>query len=94
MPVAADPIAVAVEPAPVAVEPVPVAAEPASAAEPIPVEEARDEPEPAPIPDDLDEVPLAAVELDESAGLADRLWAARENAEAARQCEARSREAL
>jgi hypothetical protein len=39
-----------------------------------------------------DEVP--EIELDESAGIADRLWAARESAEALKAADARSREAL
>ena len=40
------------------------------------------------------EITVPGVALDESAGLADRLWAARESAEAARDAEGRSRDAL
>ena len=60
------------------------------------------EPDPAPQPEhfawedgplaDADEVPV--VELDENAGLADRLWAARETAEAVKLGEGRTRAAL
>ena len=45
-----------------------------------------------PIADDEDEIP--EIELDDDAGLADRLWAARESAEAVKAAEGRSREAL
>lgn len=41
-----------------------------------------------------DEADTAEIELDEDAGLADRLWAARECAEAAKAAEGRSRDAL
>jgi hypothetical protein len=40
------------------------------------------------------EIDLFQIEIDETAGLADRLWAARESAEALKGVEARSREAL
>jgi hypothetical protein len=49
---------------------------------------------------EVDEAPPAAfeidldVEIDENAGLADRLWAARESAEAVKEADGRSREAL
>ena len=42
----------------------------------------------------LAEIEVADIELDDDAGLADRLWAARESAEAVRAAEGRSREAL
>jgi len=43
---------------------------------------------------EADDAALAGITLDEAAGLADRLWAARECAESARQAEGRSRGAL
>ena len=43
---------------------------------------------------DVDEADLPAVELDEDAGLADRLWAARETADAVKAGEGRTRAAL
>lgn len=43
---------------------------------------------------DVDEADLPALELDENAGLADRLWAARETADAAKAGEGRTRAAL
>jgi hypothetical protein len=42
----------------------------------------------------MPEIELAPIALDESAGLADRLWAARESAQAVKVAEGRSREAL
>jgi hypothetical protein len=50
--------------------------------------------EPADEPADDDDIELPDVTLDEDAGLADRLWAARETAEAVKSADGRSRAAL
>jgi hypothetical protein len=50
--------------------------------------------EPADQPADDDDIELPDVTLDEDAGLADRLWAARETAEAVKSADGRSRAAL
>jgi hypothetical protein len=49
---------------------------------------------PSPLWPTADEDEIAEIELGEDAGLADRLWAARESAEAVKAAEGRSREAL
>jgi hypothetical protein len=50
--------------------------------------------DPEPLPDPIDEAVEPAIELDAEAGLADRLWAARESAEVCKQQDGRSRAAL
>ena len=71
------------EPAPVVDEENPLELTETVAAEP---EQPAEEP--------LAEIALPEIAIDENAGLADRLWAARENAEAVKDAEGRSREAL
>ncbi|HEX6661288.1 MAG TPA: hypothetical protein VF067_05415 [Sphingomicrobium sp.] len=50
--------------------------------------------EDGPLADSADEEPAAEIEVDEDAGLADRLWAARETAEAVKTADGRTRAAL
>ena len=50
--------------------------------------------EDGPLADPADEEPIAEVTVDENAGLADRLWAARETAEAVKAADGRTRAAL
>lgn len=50
--------------------------------------------DPEPLPDPIDEAVEPVIELDAEAGLADRLWAARESAEVCKQQDGRSRASL
>ena len=105
----AGPVA-APEPEPIADEPVAVAiAEPAaeehllwedgpSTEEPVVIHAEADEPAPPTVPfgweADADEDEIAEIVVDDNAGLADRLWAARETAEAVKSADGRTRAAL
>jgi hypothetical protein len=70
-----------------------------SSEEPVAIHAQADEPAPPAVPFDLQEAPaddeeIAEILVEPDAGLADRLWAARETAEAAKSADGRTRAAL
>ena len=94
---------IAAEPEPEAIEPAPAAqAEPSCEPDPEPVAESVGQAAPVPhfswedgpLHDPDSDAPLPEITLDADAGLADRLWAAREKAEALKGADSRSRAAL